>query len=154
MGGVFLILIGMFMLGVIKPRVLLKDQRFNIKKFKTRWIKINSLLTGFTFGFAWSPCIGPVLVVILFWSSQAETALKGTLLLLVYGLGIGLPFILVGLLFEKVQPYLVKTSKLSKWINYIAAIFVIVSGVLLIFDKLGYISIWFTNIVGLHVLSI
>lgn len=103
-GGIFFIFVGLFMLEIIKPLILLKELKLPLPKNPTRWQKVNSLLVGITFGFAWTPCIGPVLAVILFWASQAATLAQGVSLLFVYGLGLATPFLIIALGFESFAP--------------------------------------------------
>jgi len=76
-----------------------------------------------------------VLAVILYWSAQAETALVGSLLLASFGIGLGTPFILVSLAFEKIVPALKKYQKISKYISYVAGSVVILFGILLLLGK-------------------
>ena len=152
-GGIFLVLMGLFMLKVISPDFLLKERRLDPTKSLTKWQKVNSVITGATFGFAWTPCIGPVLGVILFWASQAESMARGITMLVSYGLGIGLPFILIGLLFEKVGPRITKQGRFGDILNKIAAILIIATGLLLFFGKIQYLSLGLLNTFNLHTLS-
>lgn len=140
-GGVFFIIIGMFMLNVIKPAFLYRERKIDLRSYFTKWQKINSFIIGLTFGFAWTPCIGPVLSVILFWASQAQTALKGTLLLLFYGLGLGIPFMVIGAFFDQLVPKLKKAKRISLILSKLSGIIILVVGALLLIGRMHYISI-------------
>lgn len=154
LGGGFLILMGLFMLGVIKPTWLYKEFKIHLPSKLTKWRKLNSLLVGTTFGFAWTPCIGPVLAVILFWASQAATIWQGIGLLLAYGIGMGLPFVIIGLLFETLTPKLNATARMGRWLQRAAAIIIILTGVLLITGYMQSISLQLLNFLNLRTLAI
>jgi cytochrome c biogenesis protein CcdA len=153
-GGVFFIAMGLFMLEIVKPVFLYKERKIELPKNITKWKKLNSFLVGMTFGFAWTPCIGPVLAVILFWASQAQSLAQGVGLLFVYGLGLGMPFVVVALMFESIAPKLSKTTKFGHILQKIAAIVILVMGLLLVLDKATLISIRLLQFFGLNTLSV
>lgn len=151
-GGIFFIILGLFMLDVIRPAALLKERKLNLNQIvKAR--KLNSFLVGSTFGFAWTPCIGPVLAVILFWASQQATFWQGLGLLLAYGIGLGIPFLVVGLLFETLAPRLSGAGRLGKTLRIIAAILIIITGVLLILNRVEYLTIRLLDFFNLRTLA-
>jgi cytochrome c-type biogenesis protein len=153
-GGVFFILLGAFILELIKPAALFKELRIKTPKDLTKWKEFNSFLVGLTFGFAWTPCIGPVLAVVLFWASQATTLWQGIGLLITYGLGIGLPFLLIAVGFEHLAPKLSKIAKVSRIVRYISGAVVILAGILLIIGKIDVLSIALIKLFGLDEYSI
>lgn len=153
-GGLFFILVGFFMLGIIKPGFLLKERHFELEPKYHRAKLLNSFLFGLTFGFAWSPCIGPVLAVILFWATQAETVVKGSLLLFVYGLGIAFPFIFIGLFFEKFGQKLMENQRLGRILNISAAILIILAGLLLISGQYLALTVPLLRLLKMNTLSI
>lgn len=148
-GGVFMMVLGLFMLGAFKMPALYSEKRLNVNLDKIKNHKLKSFLFGITFGFAWTPCIGPVLGVILFWASQAATAFKGMALLLAYGLGMGVPFVFIGFFFDKFGDKIVKNQKFGERLNKIAAIVIILTGALLFIGKLELISVYFTRALNL-----
>jgi len=145
-GGVFFVLLGSFMLGLVKPKFLLKEHK--ITKTSTPF------LTGFFFGFAWTPCIGPVLAVIIFWASQTQTFFQAIGLLLSYGIGIGVPFLLVGAFFKVLASKLTKAARLGRYLNLAAAIVIIIFGLAMIFDKVQMISIRLLEFFKLSTLAV
>ena len=142
-GGAVLIILGLFMIGIIKPAFLLKESR--LLKVRNDWSKlglVGAFLFGITFGFAWTPCIGPTLAAIIFWASQSETALKGTWLLIGYALGIGMPFVLVGLFFDRASILLRKTEKFGAILNKIAGIILALVGFVLLTGNLQLLNLY------------
>jgi cytochrome c-type biogenesis protein len=97
---------------------------------------------GAAFGFGWTPCIGPVLTVILAAAATQETLFQGVFLLIAYSLGLGVPFLLAGLglykFFGRLKPYL-------KPINIASGIFLAAFGVLMVTNSLGDLSAWFVR---------
>jgi cytochrome c-type biogenesis protein len=98
---------------------------------------------GAAFGFAWTPCIGPVLTVILATASLQETVVQGMGLLLAYSLGLGVPFLLAGLglfkVFGRLKPYL-------RTINIVSGVLLAGFGLVLVTGNLGVISGWFSDL--------
>lgn len=150
LGGAFFIILGVFMLGIIKPGILMKERKIKLPKNLSKWRKLNSFLVGMFFGFAWTPCVGPVLAVILFWASQTNTVLQGTTLLFVYGLGLGLPFVLIGLLFDRLLPVLSESQKFGAVLNKIAGLIILVTGILLLVGRLDILTTSLLNLLNIR----
>jgi len=95
---------------------------------------------GAAFAFGWTPCIGPVLTVILLTAATQETVGQGILLLVTYSLGLGVPFLLAGLglfkLFGRLKPYL-------RPINIASGALLALFGVVMATGSLGDVSSWF-----------
>lgn len=95
---------------------------------------------GAAFAFGWTPCIGPVLTVILLTAATQETVGQGVLLLVTYSLGLGVPFLLAGLglfkLFGRLKPYL-------RPINIASGALLALFGVVMATGSLGDVSSWF-----------
>ncbi len=140
-GGIFMLLLGLYIMEIFKIPWLYKQLQFDIHKKLTHFQGVNSFLTGVTFGFAWTPCIGPVLGTILFFATFAGGATEGTLMLLSFALGLGVPFILVALSIQKFLPYLQKWEKYAAWLHKATGIVIFIMGILLITG-------WFNTIVG------
>lgn len=149
LAGMFFILLGLFMLGVFKHRLFSQERKIDIDGYFRENMSLHALITGVAFGFGWTPCIGPILAVILYWSAQAETTFTGVSLLLSYGVGLGVPFLVVALAFEKIIPLLKKFNKISYYTNILAGGVVILAGILLVtgeFQSLSLQLIHFFNI--------
>ncbi len=98
---------------------------------------------GAAFGFGWTPCIGPVLTVILATAATQDTLGRGVFLLVAYSLGLGVPFLLAGLglfkFFGRLKPYL-------RPINIASGVFLALFGVVMVTGRLGDLSAWFVRI--------
>lgn len=148
--GVVFVLMGLFMLDVIKIQSLYQERKFQLPKSLEKYKEFHSFIVGMAFGFAWTPCIGPVLAVILFWSAQTDTVWKGMSLLLSYGIGLGVPFVITALFFESISTKLVKTRKLGKILHDVSALIIIMMGILLFFNQVEYFSYTILNILNLN----
>ena len=139
-GGVFFVWMGLSMLGVIKSNFLNKEAKLDSQHWFADNRKLHALLTGFTFGFGWTPCIGPVLAVIIFWASHAASVWLGSMLLLIYGIGLGTPFILIAGLFDKIMPQLRKHQGFTLRMSQLSGLLVLLAGILLIFNQFRAMS--------------
>jgi cytochrome c-type biogenesis protein len=139
-GGLLLVALGLHMAGLFRIGLFARELRFHISRQITRFEFFNSFLIGLVFGFGWTPCIGPILAVILFWASQAETFWRGFFLLLSFGLGLGIPFLLLSLFTEQIMNRLRRFQQTFAAVEIIAGIFVLGVGVLLLGDWLVYLS--------------
>ena len=101
---------------------------------------LGAFLMGVVFAVGWSPCIGPVLGSILMLASQQETVAKGALLLLVYSVGLGIPFLLAGLLFSAFLNFVRSFSRFFKYVEMVGGILLVALGLLLALDKLRLIA--------------
>lgn len=140
-GGVLLVLVGLHLTGLLKIPLLYWQKRFEFRP--TRPSYAASILTGVVFAIGWSPCVGPILGVILALAGQAATLKQGVILLLVYSLGLGVPFLLLGLGLNQV-------SKILKWfkphlakIEIGTGVLMIVAGVAIFFNMLLQFSALF-----------
>ncbi len=98
---------------------------------------------GAAFAFAWTPCIGPVLTVILATAATQDTLGRGIILLVAYSLGLGIPFLLAGLgmfkVFGRLKPYL-------RSINIASGLLLVAFGVVMVTGSLGRISAWLVDV--------
>ena len=92
--GVVIIFFGLHTMGLLKLRWLFYEKRFQLSKIPIGLL--GSFVMGLAFAFGWTPCIGPILAGILALAATQSTVVQGTLLLLIYSLGLGIPFILAG----------------------------------------------------------
>lgn len=137
LGGIFVILFGLVMLGVL--RIPFLEREFNLKakipKFLTTPSKGNSFGIGALFALGWSPCVGPLLGSILLLAAGNDTVWQGALLLVVFSAGLAIPFLLVALLLGKAYAVLGRIKNTLQIINAIAGLFLVVLGVLLVSDQ-------------------
>jgi cytochrome c-type biogenesis protein len=137
LGGAFIIIFGLFMLGVFNLNFLQVDRRIKTPD----WLKLgkpsSSFIVGGAFAFGWTPCVGPILGSILLLATTSSTALQGAIMLTVFSFGLSLPFLFVAFAYSKATKYLEKVNKYLKWISIIGGIFLILLGGLLITDNFG-----------------
>jgi cytochrome c-type biogenesis protein len=127
--GGLLIAFGVFMLAAIKIPFLNFEKRFSPgRNRKTGYFR--SFLIGAVFVLAWTPCVGPIFGSILTLALDSATALRGTLLLVAYSLGIAIPFLVVGLAFDFMKPLLKQINKYSSIIYLISGLLLIAAGIL------------------------
>jgi cytochrome c-type biogenesis protein len=142
LGGVLLIILGLSLCGLVKIPVLQMDKHLNMDTHRAKgyW---TSFLVGIVFAAGWTPCIGPVLASILFLAANTKTLLNGALLLGVYSLGLGLPFLIAGGLINLAIPIMRRLGRWSRVFNYIGGGLLIVMGFLLITGLFDQITSWF-----------
>jgi len=132
-GGVLLILFGLYLLGILQPAFLMRERRIALARKPMGYF--GSGVVGFTFGAAWTPCIGPILGGILTLAATQAGLGRGMALLAVYALGLALPFLLTAVAldrflvwFQRFRPYII-------WVDRIAGGMLIVLGILLVTDS-------------------
>jgi cytochrome c-type biogenesis protein len=101
---------------------------------------------GMAFAFAWTPCIGPVLGSVLALASHNGSLSGGVLLLFAYSLGLGVPFVATGLAFERLTEVFARARRTLGVIEVVAALILIVFGILLVTDNVAWVSTQFTNL--------
>lgn len=138
--GLFIVLMGLSLLGVLRPGPLSKEFRFHIAG--TPKGPVGPLLLGGAFAFAWTPCIGPILASVLLYAASTATVTTGAALLLVYALGLGLPFVLTGLAFTRGVKALRWLRRFARPIEAFSGVALVAVGVLLLANRMFYVSIW------------
>lgn len=150
--GAIIILFGLHMIGILKIPFLNYEKRFsaNAKPLGL----MGSFLIGMAFAFGWTPCIGPILATILAIASQQDTVGKGIVLLSVYSLGLGVPFLAAGLSISLFTNVFNKLKRHLHTVEVVGGVLLVIVGVLVLTDSLtvlsGYLSKWlpFLNEVG------
>ncbi len=149
LSGVFFILIGLFMLNVFK-HFGQTEYKLHIEKHFQKNTVLHGLLTGVGFGLGWSPCIGPVLAIILYWSAIQETMLRGLGLLFTYGLGLGLPFLITAYGYSHVLKAIGRHPKIHSAINSIAALVLIATGIAMLTNTIQTLSFWLLSLTNIE----
>lgn len=137
--GFVVILFGLHLLGLLKFQFLNRELRldFLFKKKNSLW---SVALMGLAFGFGWTPCIGPMLSSILIMAADSDTIWRGGRLLFIYGLGLGLPFLLIGILSTLGFQFLNVLKKHMRLISIFSGVLLIILGLLLITGNMAYIT--------------
>lgn len=140
-GGMIIILLGLYQIGFYKSNFLNRERRLPTLWGNKEIGPIVALVMGFTFSFAWTPCVGPMLSSVLIMASGAKTALTGRLLVGVYAVGFMIPFLLLGLFTQRIMNFFEKKAHLSVWIPK-------VGGVLLIIMGISVFTGWLNSVTG------
>lgn len=119
-----------------------------------RWGYLSSALMGVFFSAGWIPCVGPVLAAIYFLASDTQTVAQGALLLLVYSLGLGIPFLLTGAAFSTMAGWLRRMNRRLGVVSKITGVFLILVGLLLFNDRLALIANFFVARFGTGLASV
>lgn len=134
-GGIMIVL-GLHFCGILNisalNRTKIVEARTGNQKF------FSSLLFGSAFSFGWTPCLGPFLGSALLMASQTSTLYEGILLLLIFSMGLGIPFLLTTLLWDQLQGALAIAKKHFVLIKAISGGLLIAVGLLMVFDLFGY----------------
>jgi len=142
-GGAIVIGFGLFTLGVLRPRWLLRDLRMRAPS--PRWRPIAAYFLGMAFAFGWSPCIGPILGVILTIAATSTTVDKGVSLLAIYSLGLGIPFLLAAVFTDALLARLKAMGRVGRVCQMLAGGVMIVMGAAMITGQLTTFSYWLLN---------
>ncbi|MBI4278365.1 MAG: sulfite exporter TauE/SafE family protein [Armatimonadetes bacterium] len=138
-GGAVVILIGLSVLGIIKIPVLYRERRFHITR---RWGLLGALPAGMAFGFAWTPCVGPVLTAVLTLAAAEGMAARGAALLLAYAMGLGVPFLATALLLTSAIDALGWLKKYGPVVTTASGVFLLVMGIAMVTDMLYQLNIY------------
>lgn len=125
-GGLLIILFGLFHLGLIQVPILMKEFRFTRNKtLKEGSSLIQAYLMGFLFSFSWTPCIGPMLSSVFIAGAASGQSI---FLIFCYGLGFVIPFLILGLFTEEILGFLQKKKNLLPYAIKLGGILMIVMG--------------------------
>jgi len=135
-GGIIIIGFGVFLLLSTKINKLNMEKKFFPKSSKSSYPM--SFVFGLAFAVGWTPCVGPILGTIL--TLAATTPSVAFNLLLLYSLGLGIPFILIGVFYSRATRIIRSMSKHLKYYNVILGGFIVLLGILVFTNQLAYIA--------------
>ncbi len=130
-GGIIVVLFGLFQLGVFGSSVLGQEHRLPFRLNQLAMNPLLALVLGFTFSFAWTPCVGPALASVLLMASSATSQGTGFLLIGVYTLGFVIPFLAVGLFTGSVLDFFKKHQNVVKYTTKAGGVLMIAMGVMM-----------------------
>ncbi|ONI46476.1 cytochrome C biogenesis protein, partial [Candidatus Epulonipiscium fishelsonii] len=143
-GGVLIIILGLIQLGVFNQPFGGREFKLPIKINVLKMNPITAFVMGFTFSFAWTPCVGPALSTILIMISSASTTTKGILLMAIYTIGFTLPFLVLGIFTTKCLELLKKHNNIVIYTVKLGAILMIFMGTMMFTGMMngitGYLS--------------
>jgi cytochrome c-type biogenesis protein len=134
-GGLLLIAFGLNYMDIFKLNFLnnVKKLKANIKPFNF----LSSVLFGIVFSIGWTPCVGAFLGSALLLAANAHDSFKGIIMLLVYSLGLGIPFIISALLLDSLKQTFNFIKRHYKIINMISGLLLVIIGLLMMFGLLN-----------------
>jgi len=138
-GGIFIIIFGLHLTGVLNLSLLQRDKRIHLGRRPLGYL--GSFLAGIVFAAGWSPCIGPILGAILFYAASQDSILLGISLLAVYSLGLAVPFFLSSLALQIFLEYYAKLRKHLRLVSLISGGLLIAVGVLLATNNFALLSL-------------
>ena len=144
-GGVLIVFFGLYQLGVFgSSKILGEEHRIPFHLERMTMSPVTALIMGFTFSFAWTPCVGPALTSVLLMAGSAQSSAKGFLLIGVYTLGFVLPFLAAGIFTSQLLGFFRKHMKAVRYTVKIGGLLMILMGVLMFTgtmnDITGYLS--------------
>ena len=133
-GGVVIIFFGIYLLGLVKIPFLEKEHKLQVKR-KFEYQYMTSFVFGSAFAVGWTPCVGAILGAIL--TLAATTPGSAFPLLLSYSLGLGIPFLIVGLFTDRASGFIEKAGPKLKYVNYVFGVVLIILGILVFTNQLA-----------------
>ena len=126
--GILIIFLGLFFLGILKVPFLNLERKINFDRLQN--LSFFPLLIGMAFAFGWSPCIGPILGSVL--AIAINDSVNGTLLLTIYSIGLGVPFLIVGLMMGRLIILSKNLAKFSRYFQILTGSILLITGILIL----------------------
>lgn len=145
--GLIVIILGIHQTGLVKLKFLNREKKVNIKRSRKSDF-IGAYLLGFTFSFGWTPCVGPVLAAVLGLSASEGSAAYGGFLMLVYSVGLMIPFLLMAVFSDYLLSKIKGLYKHMNKIKIVGGILIILMGILLMTNKLTSMVAWFERLIN------
>ncbi len=141
--GIIIIIFSLQLIGIINIPYLNFEKRFDAKESRNI---LFPYVIGVAFGFGWTPCIGPILGSILALASMEETLSRAVILLILYSLGLAIPFVLSGYLIQKFLLFSKNFRKNIDLISKIGGIILLITGILILTNQLQAIGFYIIEI--------
>jgi cytochrome c-type biogenesis protein len=139
--GVVILIFGLHLTGIFQIKALLADTRLHsLKGSSSAW---GAFVIGFAFAFGWTPCVGPILAVVLGFAAAQDTVLKGILLLAIYSAGLAVPFLLTSLGIERFLKFYNRFKFHMHAVEVASGVLLIFLGGLLVLGRFTMISGYF-----------
>lgn len=145
-------LFGLYQMGIFGiSSVLGKEHRLPFRLDRFAMSPVTVLLMGFTFSFAWTPCVGPALTSVLLMAASAATKAQGFVLIGVYTMGFVLPFLFVGLFTTQLLELFKKYRGVVQYTVKIGGILMVLMGILMFTGKMNDVTGYLSRISGTQV---
>jgi len=138
LGGLLILLFGVHLSGLFPFGILLGEKRIHLHRKPSGYF--GTFLVGLAFAAGWTPCIGPILASILMMAATSGQAGRGLWLLTIYSAGLGLPFLISGVLFHQFLTFFKHFRKHIRLTEIITGVLLMAVGILLISGKLGWLT--------------
>lgn len=135
-GGLLIIVFGLYLLGAFRLGVFARERRFHIQDKPLGYL--GSAFVGLAFGAGWSPCIGPILGAVLSYTAATATLGEGIVLLLIYSLGLGIPFLVAALAVERFTSWFQRYRRYIPIVTRLSGALLVLVGALL---ATGYFTV-------------
>jgi cytochrome c-type biogenesis protein len=142
--GILITVLGLHFLGALRIPILYREARINTGSKPVSFV--GAYFVGLAFAFGWTPCVGPVLAAILFAAGAQDTVFQGTTLLLTYGLGMTLPFVLAALFASRFMSFMKRFRHRLGTIEKVMGAFLVLFGGLVFFGQVNRIAQWLLNV--------
>lgn len=143
-GGVLVILLGLYLLGVFNFSALARERRVHIADKPVGYL--GTVLVGIAFGAGWTPCIGPILGGVLTYTASEADLGRGMVLLLAYSLGLAIPFLAAALAIDRFVLVFQRFRGHMVWVSRIAGVLLIAVGILMLTNYMtimsSYLQAW------------
>jgi cytochrome c-type biogenesis protein len=139
-GGLLIILLGLYTLGAVRIAALSRETRFQLSDKPLGFL--GSVLVGMAFGAGWTPCIGPILGSILIYTSTRADLAQGLALLSAYSLGFAVPFLVAAWALEAFLRWFQRFRRYIGWVERVAGVLLVLMGVLLVTGSFTLASAW------------
>jgi cytochrome c-type biogenesis protein len=140
--GVVIIIFGLHLTGIFQIKALLADTRLHgLKGSPSAW---GAFVIGFAFAFGWTPCVGPILAVVLGFAAAQDTVWKGIFLLAIYSAGLAVPFLLTSLGIERFLKFYNRVKFHMHAVEVASGGLLIALGILLVMNRFALISGYFS----------
>jgi cytochrome c-type biogenesis protein len=136
--GVLVIIFGLHTMGLLKINALYRQAQIDVQRKPAG--PFGAFVVGLAFAFGWTPCIGPILGSILALAAQEGTVSEGALLLSVYSLGLGVPFLATSLAINRFFAAFKRVRKYYRVIEIVAGLLMVIIGALIVSDRFSLIT--------------
>ncbi len=148
-GGALVVLFGLYQLGVFgTSKALSRERRLPFRMDKWTMSPVTALVMGFTFSFAWTPCVGPAMTSVLLMAASASTRWAGMALIGVYTLGFVLPFLAVGMFTTGLLAFFKAHGRVVQYTVKMGGALMILMGLLMITGGMDRMSGWLSELTG------
>jgi cytochrome c-type biogenesis protein len=139
-GGVLVIVLGLYLLGVFNIGALDRERRVHIADKPLGYL--GTVIVGMAFAAGWTPCIGPILGAVLTYTASSADLNRGLLLLFAYSLGLALPFLLAALMIDRFMNLFQRYRGALVWMSRASGVLLITVGVMMITGSMTILSTW------------